>query len=157
MPYTTLASVPKVMTGPATVNILAAMPVTKPSDLKSSAGEVTALEKPVMGTRAGRCRTGVLPGKAQRSPAVLDGLPQHADRAADDKCKAHILPDGGLFHFLLNILLIRLRHHIHKATPFHTFSVVSAATRKVCKSPCKNTENAVHYHQIFQFFREDTS
>ena len=31
MPYTTLASVPKVMTGPATVNILAAMPVTKPS------------------------------------------------------------------------------------------------------------------------------
>ena len=38
------------MTGPATVNIFAAIPVTNPSDLKSSAGEVTALEKPVMGT-----------------------------------------------------------------------------------------------------------
>ena len=31
-------------------NILAAMPVTKPSALKSSAGDATALAKPVMGT-----------------------------------------------------------------------------------------------------------
>ena len=39
------------ITGPATKNILAAMPVIRPSLLKSMAGETTALEKPVMGTR----------------------------------------------------------------------------------------------------------
>ena len=38
------------MTGPAIVNILAAMPVTKPSALNSIAGETTALAKPVIGT-----------------------------------------------------------------------------------------------------------
>ena len=44
------ASVPNTITGPATVNILAAMPVTNPSLLKSMAGDTTALAKPVMGT-----------------------------------------------------------------------------------------------------------
>ena len=38
------------MTGPAIVNILAAMPVTKPSALNSMAGETTAFAKPVIGT-----------------------------------------------------------------------------------------------------------
>src|SRR5699024_7503399 len=49
-PYTALAATPKTITGPATVNILAAMPVISPSLLKSMAGEATALAKPVMGT-----------------------------------------------------------------------------------------------------------
>ena len=39
------------MTGPAIWNIFAAMPVTKPSLLKSMAGETTEFAKPVMGTR----------------------------------------------------------------------------------------------------------
>ena len=50
-PYRVLATVPNTITGPATRNIFAAMPVTKPSVLKSMAGETTALAKPVMGTR----------------------------------------------------------------------------------------------------------
>ena len=49
-PYTTLAAVPNTITGPATVNILTAVPVTMPSARKSMAGEATALAKPVMGT-----------------------------------------------------------------------------------------------------------
>lgn len=49
-PYTTLASVPNTMTGPATTNIFDAMPVMKPSLLKSMAGETTELAKPVIGT-----------------------------------------------------------------------------------------------------------
>ena len=49
-PYTTLASVPKTMTGPATTNIFDAMPVMSPSLLKSMAGETTEFAKPVMGT-----------------------------------------------------------------------------------------------------------
>ena len=50
-PYRALATVPNTITGPATRNIFAAMPVTKPSARKSMAGETTALAKPVMGTR----------------------------------------------------------------------------------------------------------
>ena len=42
MPYT--------ITGPATVNIFTAVPVTSPSARKSIAGEATALANPVMGT-----------------------------------------------------------------------------------------------------------
>ena len=38
------------MTGPATTNIFDAMPVMKPSLLKSMAGETTAFAKPVIGT-----------------------------------------------------------------------------------------------------------
>ena len=38
------------MTGPATTNIFAAMPVMKPSLLQSMAGETTEFAKPVMGT-----------------------------------------------------------------------------------------------------------
>ena len=49
-PYTTLASVPNTMTGPATTNIFDAIPVMKPSLLKSMAGETTELAKPVIGT-----------------------------------------------------------------------------------------------------------
>ena len=49
-PYATLASVPNTMTGPATTNIFDAMPVMKPSLLKSMAGETTELAKPVIGT-----------------------------------------------------------------------------------------------------------
>ena len=51
-PYTTLAAVPNTITGPATVNILTAVPVTMPSARKSMAGEATALAKPVMGTNS---------------------------------------------------------------------------------------------------------
>ena len=40
-PYTTLASVPNTITGPAMTNIFAAMPVMMPSVLKSMAGETT--------------------------------------------------------------------------------------------------------------------
>ena len=49
-PYTALAAVPNTITGPATVNIFTAVPVTTPSARKSMAGEATALAKPVMGT-----------------------------------------------------------------------------------------------------------
>ena len=49
-PYTALAAVPNTITGPATVNILTAVPVISPSARKSMAGEATALAKPVMGT-----------------------------------------------------------------------------------------------------------
>lgn len=49
-PYSTLATVPNTITGPATRNIFVAMPVTYPSALKSMAGETTAFAKPVMGT-----------------------------------------------------------------------------------------------------------
>ena len=49
-PYTTLVSVPNTMTGPATTNIFDAIPVMKPSLLKSMAGETTELAKPVIGT-----------------------------------------------------------------------------------------------------------
>ena len=45
-----LAQVPKTITGPAMMNILAAVPVMKPSLLNSRAGETTALAKPVIGT-----------------------------------------------------------------------------------------------------------
>ena len=41
---------PNTITGPATVNIFTAVPVTTPSARKSMAGEATALAKPVMGT-----------------------------------------------------------------------------------------------------------
>ena len=47
---TALAAVPNTITGPATVNILTAVPVISPSARKSMAGEATALAKPVMGT-----------------------------------------------------------------------------------------------------------
>ena len=49
-PYTTAASVPYTMTGPAMVNILAPVPSTRPSALNSMAALTTALAKPVMGT-----------------------------------------------------------------------------------------------------------
>ena len=49
-PYTTAASVPYTMTGPAMRNILAPVPVTRPSALNSMAALTTALAKPVMGT-----------------------------------------------------------------------------------------------------------
>ena len=42
--------VPYTITGPAMMNILAAIPVTRPSLLNSRAAEVTAFEKPVIGT-----------------------------------------------------------------------------------------------------------
>ena len=45
-----LAATPYTITGPATINIFAPMPVIRPSLLKSIAGEATALAKPVMGT-----------------------------------------------------------------------------------------------------------
>ena len=47
-PYTTAASVPYTMTGPAMVNILAPVPKTRPSVLNSMAALTTALAKPVM-------------------------------------------------------------------------------------------------------------
>ena len=50
-PYTTLAAVPQTDTCPAMVNIFTMVPVTSPSVRNSTAGEATALEKPVMGTR----------------------------------------------------------------------------------------------------------
>ena len=50
-PYTTLAEMPKVSTGPATVKIFAEVPVISPSRRNSMAGAATALAKPVMGTR----------------------------------------------------------------------------------------------------------
>ena len=43
-----LAQVPKTMTGPAIMNILAAVPVMKPSLLNSRAGETTAFAKPMI-------------------------------------------------------------------------------------------------------------
>ena len=46
-----LAAVPYTITGPAITNIFAPKPRIRPSLLNSSAGEDTALEKPVMGTR----------------------------------------------------------------------------------------------------------
>lgn len=49
-PYTTAASVPYTITGPAMVNILAPVPSTRPSALNSMAALTTALAKPVMGT-----------------------------------------------------------------------------------------------------------
>ena len=49
-PYTTAASVPYTMTGPAMRNILAPVPGTRPSALNSMAALTTALAKPVMGT-----------------------------------------------------------------------------------------------------------
>lgn len=58
-PYTTLAAVPNTMTGPATVNIFTAVPVIRPSARKSTAGDTTALAKPVMGTS--------VPAPAQRA------------------------------------------------------------------------------------------
>ena len=51
MPYTMLALMPYTITGPAMTNILAPKPKIIPSLLNSSAGETTALAKPVMGTR----------------------------------------------------------------------------------------------------------
>ena len=45
-----LLPMPKTRTGPAMVNIFAAMPVTKPSLLKSMAGETMELANPVTGT-----------------------------------------------------------------------------------------------------------
>ena len=62
-PYTTLASVPNTMTGPATTNIFDAIPVMKPSLLKSMAGETTELAKPVIGTSVpgpGKARDGIV-------------------------------------------------------------------------------------------------
>ena len=47
-PYTTAASVPYTMTGPAMRNIFAPVPGTRPSALNSMAALTTALAKPVM-------------------------------------------------------------------------------------------------------------
>ena len=114
-PYTTLAAVPNTITGPATVNILTAVPVTMPSARKSMAGEATALAKPVMGTgvprqpvvqpqrrqqhrqehqryRGGGGR--LLLRQPQRLPAVGDQLSHGADPAADDKGQRRVLADG---------------------------------------------------------------
>ena len=49
-PTTAPDRTPKTMIGPATTNIFAAIPVTIPSALNSSAGEATLLANPVMGT-----------------------------------------------------------------------------------------------------------
>ena len=51
MPYTTPDVMPKRITGPATVKILAPTPRMIPSLFESIASEVTALEKPVTGTK----------------------------------------------------------------------------------------------------------
>ena len=50
MPTIVPAKTPNTMIGPATINIFAAMPYTKPSVLNSIAGEATLFAKPVMGT-----------------------------------------------------------------------------------------------------------
>ena len=111
---------PNTITGPATVNILTAVPVTMPSARKSMAGEATALAKPVMGTsvpapayRASRwyspsavssadrntsvtevAEAAVLLRQPQRLPAVGDQLSHGADAAADDKGQRRVLADG---------------------------------------------------------------
>ena len=48
--FTLTGRVAHTMTGPAIVNIFAAVPVMKPSVLNSSAGAATELAKPVIGT-----------------------------------------------------------------------------------------------------------
>ena len=50
IPYTTEVATPYTITGPAIMNILAAVPSMNPSVLNSSAGATTELAKPVIGT-----------------------------------------------------------------------------------------------------------
>ena len=50
-PTKTALEIPNTRTGPATVNIFAPTPITKPSDLYSIAGEIIELAKPVIGIR----------------------------------------------------------------------------------------------------------
>ena len=50
MPYITEPLIQYTRTGPATLNILAPIPKTNPSDLYSIAGDTIELEKPVIGT-----------------------------------------------------------------------------------------------------------
>ena len=49
-PHITEVDIPKTRTGPAIVNIFAAIPSTKPSLLNSMAGDTIEFAKPVIGT-----------------------------------------------------------------------------------------------------------
>lgn len=143
-----LAQVPKTMTGPAIMNILAAVPVMKPSLLNSRAGETTAFAKPVMGTRVpgsaelrsvvidarGRCRAReehqrhragrarVRAREARHDPELGYHLAERADGPADEKGAQQVAPErrgGGLALYVFRVLLVRhIRHKINSRAYF---------------------------------------
>ena len=120
------------MTGPAMVNILTAVPATKPSVLNSRAGAATELAKPVIGTSvpAPACladkyerdrdgRRGVFAGKTDGLPAFEKSLPERAYHAARDKGLRAVFYDGGrgrepLYEFCI-FFVSELLHFQHLA------------------------------------------